>query len=371
MKEYINYKESICNKGNLFRLKRVMKKANAKEEITIGFIGGSITQGSLASADDKCYAWKVFEWWKEIFKDTSFKYVNAGIGGTTSHFGAARVEADLLNAMPDLVFVEFSVNDDSNEHFLETYEGLVRHIYRSESAPAVVLISNVFYDTGANAQLQHSKVARFYELPLISMQSAIYPAVRDGKIAVRDITPDDLHPNDMGHELVASVVRFFLDRTLQEVLIGEQPAFENDSLPAPITENTYENAIGVDNRTYEASCQGFIKDEGEQQDITDCFKNGWILNEGEGRIAFEVECTGAAIQYRKYVSKNAPIAEVFIDGKPVTELDANFDESWGDKLELETLFEHCEYRNYKIEVVIKDGNKVKNPFNLVSVILAR
>ena len=80
----------------------------------------------------------------------------------------------MLSKNPDWVFVEFSVNDESDEHFLETYEGLVRHIYQSEKSPAVVLISNVFYDTGANAQLQHSKVARHYELPLISMQSAIF-----------------------------------------------------------------------------------------------------------------------------------------------------------------------------------------------------
>ena len=63
MREYIKYKESISNRGNLFRLKQVMKKANAKEEITIGFIGGSITQGSLSTSPHNCYAWKVFEWW--------------------------------------------------------------------------------------------------------------------------------------------------------------------------------------------------------------------------------------------------------------------------------------------------------------------
>ena len=371
MKEFVNYKDSISNRGNLFRLKQVMKKANAKQDITVGFIGGSITQGSLATSGSNCYAWKVFEWWKENFKETNFKYVNAGIGGTTSHFAAARVESDLLQAKPDLVFVEFSVNDDSNEHFLETYEGLVRHIYLSESAPAVVLISNVFYDTGANAQLQHSKVARYYELPLISMQSAIYPAVRDGKILARDITPDDLHPNDMGHELVASVIKFFLDRTLQEVLIGEQPAFEKGTIPRPITANTYENAIRIDNRNYEAKCNGFVVDESDQQDITDCFKNGWLSNGEKSAIEFEVECSGVAVQYRKYVSKNAPIATVLVDGVIGATLDANFNETWGDKLELTTVFEHKEYQKHKIAIVIETGIDSKNPFNLVSLILAR
>ncbi len=371
MKEFINYKNSISNRGNLFRLKQVMKKANAKEAITIGFIGGSITQGSLSTSANNCYAWKVFEWWKENFKETSFKYVNAGIGGTTSQFGAARVDSDLLCKNPDLVFVEFSVNDDSDEHFLETYEGLVRHIYQSESAPALVLISNVFYDTGANAQLQHSKVARYYELPLISMQSAIYPAVRDGKILARDITPDDLHPNDMGHELVASVVKFFLDRTLQEVLIGEQPAFDQGDLPEPITANTYENAVRIDNRNYQVLSQAFNADESSQENITDCFKNGWLSNGAQGGMKFDIECSGAAIQYRKYVDGNAPKALVFVDDERVAELNADFHETWGDKLELTTVMEHKELKKHKIEVVVDDCSSFKNPFNVVSLILAR
>lgn len=371
MKEFINYKDSISNRGNLYRLKQVMKRAIAEEEITIGFIGGSITQGSLATSAHTCYAWKVYEWWMENFETTHFSYINAGIGGTTSHFGAARVENDLLEKNPDLVFIEFSVNDDSNEHFLETYEGLVRHIYQSKNAPAVVLISNVFYDTGANAQLQHSKVARYYEIPLISIQNSIYPAVRDGKILARDITPDDLHPNDMGHELVASVVNYFLDGTLQEVLIGEKPAFDKNTIPGPITANTYENAIRIDNRNYKAQCNGFVVDESEQKDITDCFKNGWLSNGERSAIEFEVECSGAAVQYRKYVSKNAPVATVLVDGVICATLDANFDETWGDKLELTTVFEHKEYKKHKINIVIEKGIDVKNPFNLVSLILAR
>ena len=38
------------------------------------------------------------------------------------------------------------------------------------------------------------------------MQSTIYPRVVSGEIPNREITPDDLHPNDKGHELVAAVI---------------------------------------------------------------------------------------------------------------------------------------------------------------------
>lgn len=51
----------------------------------------------------------------KTFPQAEFHYINAGIGGTTSHFGTARAESDLLSHEPDFVIIEFSVNDDSTE----------------------------------------------------------------------------------------------------------------------------------------------------------------------------------------------------------------------------------------------------------------
>ena len=153
----INKEDAITNRGNWNRLKGVMKRASAGEVLKIGFIGGSITQGSLASKPTTCYAYHVFEWWETTFTNAKFEYINAGIGATNSQFGVARVETDLLSQEPDFVIVEFSVNDDANEHFLETYEGLIRKIYSYQSNPAVLIVHNVYYNNGASAQLQQDR----------------------------------------------------------------------------------------------------------------------------------------------------------------------------------------------------------------------
>ena len=95
------------NTEGAFRIGKVMKRAAAGEDICIGFIGGSITQGCLASSPDKCYAHKVFEWFEESFPKAHFRYVNAGIGATDSQFGCARAQSDLLAYEPDICFAEF------------------------------------------------------------------------------------------------------------------------------------------------------------------------------------------------------------------------------------------------------------------------
>ena len=45
---------------NLARLKECMRRAEMGEELTIGFLGGSITQGSLATEHENTYAYRVF-----------------------------------------------------------------------------------------------------------------------------------------------------------------------------------------------------------------------------------------------------------------------------------------------------------------------
>jgi hypothetical protein len=57
----------------------------------------------------------------------------AAIGGTGSYFWAYRLKNHLLNYEPDLVFVEFAVNDHSktSQQVKESVEGIVRQIWKA------------------------------------------------------------------------------------------------------------------------------------------------------------------------------------------------------------------------------------------------
>ena len=133
---------------------------------------------------------------------------------------------------------------------METYEGLVRKVYTSKTKPAVLLVHNVFYNNGANAQLMH------------------------GRIENREITPDDLHPNDAGHALVASVITYFLDKVKTEDATEQS----EPDYPTPLTKNTYEKSNRHQNSDENVVCHGFVADTSAQRDITDCFKHGWTAS---------------------------------------------------------------------------------------------
>lgn len=364
----IEKEAGILNRGNLTRLKGFMNRAAKGERLTVGFIGGSITQGFSATDPEKCYAARTFGWLKKVFPNTEFDYVNAGIGATDSQFGAARVQEDLLRRLPDLVFVEFSVNDHSTPHFCETYEGLVRQIYGSASAPAMVLIHNVYYDTGKSAAYYHAQIGRHYDLPCISMQNSIYPAVAAGRLPAEKITADFLHPNDLGHEFMASVITNFLEKVIHDKTQEPQEIF-----PAPLTENAYEHCVRLQYFNSTPGKSVFVEDMTPQRDITDIFRNGWSAGEKGAYLEFTFRGTGAAVQYRRVKDGPAPIATAVVDENPETAcvLDGTFDETWGDKMELATIAEHLPYGEHRVRIEITETHENdKAGFYLVSLIVS-
>lgn len=364
------------------RLKNLMKRAANGESLVIGFLGGSITQGSLSSTPKTCYAYLVYEWWKKSFPNAAFSFVNGGIGGTTSHYGGARAWKDVLCYRPDIVTVDFSVNDDANEFFEETYEGTLRRLLAAPSAPAVVVLNNVFYDTGKNAQDYHNRIADHYGIPHVSIKDTVYPDVESGKIVRADITPDNLHPNDKGHRLVADEICKLLDSIKAEVeeetIAGENIEGKSTKteasvlLPAPLTENAYEHSRLIQIQDNEAILDGFLVDPIEKKGMLDIFKNGWTAAHTNDKISFEIECSCLAVQYRKSVQQPVPKAKAVIDGDEAHAviLDGNFTEDWGDCLYLEPLLHHAEKKVHKIEITVTDAKDIVRPFYLVSLIVS-
>ena len=374
IKNLVNFNDGIAFHGNTERIAKVLKKAENGNPITLGYLGGSITQGSLSSTPDTCYAAMTTKWWREQYPQTEFTYVNGGIGGTTSQCGVSRVESDILAYEPDFVVIEFSVNDDNSLFFRETYEGLVRKVYSSKTAPAVLLVHNIFYEDGRNAQDQHETIGRYYNIPCVSMKTSVYQAIAHGKIAVRDVTPDDLHPNDAGHALLANLITNFLEKVQKEsVAAVTNTARAAEELPAPITANAYQNSVRYQVYNSEPTLSGFAADTEEQRHITDIFKRGFIGKKKGDSIRFEIEGTGIAVQYRKSVKHPACVAKVVLDGDEANAmvLDGNFDETWGDCLYITTVAKHIEDKKHSVEITITEGDESMVPFYLVSVIGSR
>ena len=366
--------ENEVERADYTRLKMCMYRAKMGEELTIGFFGGSITQGCLATIHERAYSYRVFEWWKKAFPKAEFHYVNVGIGGTSSHFGVSRVREDLLMYQPDVVMIDFSVNDKAEDFFEETYEGLLRRILAWKSEPAVILLNNVYYDTGENAQEHHNTVGDYYQVPHVSIKDTLYQKMKAGMYTREELTQDGLHPNDKGHGLIAEEIIDFLEQVRADT--EEQGAIEEIPrvrLPMPVTANAYEHAKRLTIREVSPVLLGFRADSEEKTGHLDTFRNGWIGKQAGEKIVFEVTASCIAIQYRKTIKKPTLRAKLVLDGntEDIRVLDGNFEEDWGDCLYLEPVLHHGEKKEHRIEIEILDDKTEKaTPFYLISLVLA-
>jgi lysophospholipase L1-like esterase len=225
---------SQVSHGDLTRLAGVVAKARRGGPVTIGVIGGSITVGALASSPQNSYAGRLLAWWQEKFPQCEFRLVNAGVGGTGSMYGALRADKDLLFAKPDLVVIEFAVNDYWTDG--EAYEGLVRQILAQPNRPAVVLLF-MTWEGGGNDQEMQAKIGAYYGLPMVSFRDTLWPEVSAGRIRWPYYIADTVHPNDAGHKLAARLLTTMCGAGLSAAATNTARA---GSLPPPLHTDSFQ-----------------------------------------------------------------------------------------------------------------------------------
>lgn len=207
----------VKNVGNPYRVLRVMEKARRGEEICIVALGGSITQGFVATNLEKtCYAALCAKWWCDNFPQAKIKFINSGIGATTSHIGLHRLNRDVLDYAPDLVFIEFCVNDSwaSEVSPAETYTNLIKQTLTSATKPAVVLVESM-RKSGVMAQERFLEAAKPFNVAYISVNDAAKEAFAQDESLKDKFIADAVHPRDEGHAFAAKTICSYFEEIKQ------------------------------------------------------------------------------------------------------------------------------------------------------------
>ena len=227
--------DGIMSLGSNLRLKDVIRRAREGEEITVAAIGGSITEGAGAKQYAECYASRFGRLFAEKYGadgGENVRMINAGVGGTPSTFGLMRYQRDVVDrttdpdGLPDLVIVEFAVNDYQEPTKHRCYESLVKTILSQPNRPAVILLFAVFR-TGFNLQSELKKIGETYGLMMVSIKDAAYPHVgKEWKPEA--FFYDEYHPTSMGHGVMADCLMAAV-----EAADAEEPSAQDVRLDAP------------------------------------------------------------------------------------------------------------------------------------------
>ncbi len=335
--------KAIINAGNCERLAGVMAKASNGEEITIAYIGGSITDGSSASPqEEKCYAGLTQTWWEWTFQDAKINYVNAGVGATDSYIGVHRAAEDVLASKPDLVVVEFSVNDCRTNN-KETYESLLRMLLLSETEPAVV---SLVLCTETSYYQNHYAVAAKLQVPIISYAKIVQENLANGTWEWSQLgSSDKTHPINGGHSVIAHLLTYFYNKVLLE--INDTLYVEYEVPEDTVTLSRYENADMVYADEIEAtSMDGFEK----ATVYSNLFNNnGWKTTTG-GTITFDVEANNVGLVFWRTTDGKSGQFDVYVNDEYATTIDAHFANGWGNYAEYVEIGKYRDAGNLTITI---------------------
>ncbi len=291
--------------GPKHNLVTFFNKCRAGGEVTVAYIGGSITAQE---------GWRPFttRWLGEQFKGLKIHEVNAAIGGTGSWLGAFRLRKHVLQYDPDLLFVEFAVNDNGtpDDQVKATMEGIVRQAWGRPKKPDIMFT----YTTAGNLDVptqRHQAVADAYGIPTCDFQASIRALCVPGLVDWNILAADNVHPNDWGHAVYAAT----LATHLRQQMALKDAAPPPEVLPAATFSDEFVTARLM-------PVTGVVPEGWQKLDKSYCFDDGSILATKPGAtIEFKFAATQVSLFYELRMDGGFIAAE--IDGKPAGEYDVS------------------------------------------------
>ena len=207
-----------------------LARADAGEDVTVAFVGGSITQGNY------CYRLQISRFMEKMWPEADFTWINAGVSGTGTDLGAFRIDEQVLSHDPDLVFLEFAVNGG----YPDAMEGIVRKIIRHCPDTDICFLYTIktgqteYYRKGEMPEriAELEKLAGHYGIPSIHLGMEAASLEEEGKLLWKGrpedaagrilFSRDGVHPSREGGDVYAAAIA----RGLQKMKAA-------DSVPEP------------------------------------------------------------------------------------------------------------------------------------------
>ena len=304
-------------------LYRIQKEGKA----TVAFLGGSITNMN---------GWrnKVMQYLRELFPQTQFTFINAGIPSLGSMPHAFRLKQDVLDkGRIDLLFFESAVNDLGNKttelQQLRAIEGIIRHAYASN--PYLNIIVMAFVDEAKIAGYSdgkiptevkvHNELSQYYHLPFINLAEEVSRRISNKEFSWQ-YDFKNIHPSSFGMEIYFNSIK-----TLLRKEFIDRPSLQLTpvKLPAPLQKLNYTNADYVAVRNAINKRKFVLNPSWQPTDNVKTrpgFVNVPMLTGEEPDASFDLEFKGTSIGIAVVSGPDAGKISYSVDGKNEMELDS-------------------------------------------------
>ena len=195
---------------------RTRSDLEAGADVTIVAYGDSITAGFAVRRGFPSF-WK--QMLEEKYPEAGVEMINSGISGDTTLDGISRLDWAALSYEPDLVTINFGINDCVLGLGLEEFEmNLVEMVRRIRAGPGseVLLLTSQLLETPPYDRLvldyyqAIERVAREMDVGFVDVHGAWMRRVEQGTPLSSLILPGLDHPNEAGYRIIAEeLMRLF------------------------------------------------------------------------------------------------------------------------------------------------------------------
>ena len=193
----------------------VLQRLRERKQFHIVCIGDSITAGAgLADPDNRRYAVRLQALLRSRLQYDEVSVESRGVGGARTTDARAWVDRDLNGTPPDLVIIQFGYNDKklfSCDYFQRSLDDYIDRVARKTNGKTAILLLTTLPGTGpafsllddfaeAVRELGEQRQVTVYDLHRTMKQAGTRAEIESTYYA------DMAHPNEAGHELIASSI---------------------------------------------------------------------------------------------------------------------------------------------------------------------
>lgn len=368
---------ALLSTGNNYRLKKVIEKLRAGEEVYIAALGGSVTEGAGPKDASGREQWKLGYAYQfrdklvaEYAKDEKKVFFNgAGLSGTPSQLGLIRYESDVVEVLghnPDLLIIEFAVNDDGGEQTARAFEALVRNaLVANEECAVIALYSAATYGNSAGSK---RSIAEFYDIPQINVLSLVQRATSAKDFTKEQYYTDIVHPTKEGHEIQADCLMYLVEKVDESELQEPKEIPESWCKSKPFTNFT--RILGDDENVKITTGDFNGKDsttQGLKKTGKGDFPMNWHHTKGSESFVMEITCKALIFTYKEqgsWLPEKFGKADIFVDGKKVATYDGGKAGGWCNCVPV-YLIDNEKLATHTVEVRMADGDEAKG-FTIVA-----
>ena len=336
--------KTIVSTGTNARMQKVLAKVRRGDKVRIAAIGGSVTEGAGPAKFTDGYAYQFFRAFKAKYAPgdgSNLSFNNAGLSGTGSLVGIVRYEEDVVKVCggnPDLLIIEFAVNDNGDVLCQRTFEAIIRKAMLANPDCAVIAMYAVA--SYGNTAGQKKPVADHYLLPQINMMPVVNGAIANKTFSKEDYFTDYAHPTIEGHQFMSDCLMALVDKIDKAAKDSEVhvPAscFKEPSLYTlkRILPDASDANVKIERGDFTETDR---KTQALKKTNAPDFPENWKkkLNAKAENAPFKMEltCKSLIFIYKVQASGDAEKfgkAEVYVDGRKVATYDGGKEGGWNN-----------------------------------------